>query len=327
MIGRRSFLIAGATSAATLAGGAAWFSTAWAQNAPQLGTPTLPEPGFRRLRMGDVEIIALNDGVARRPLGEEFVKNAPLAEVRATLAAQGLPTDYIDIPFNPFVVVAGNRRILMDTGFADNGGATTGRLQASMQAAGLKPDDIDTVLITHFHGDHINGLRNKAGALVYPKAKVMVPAPEYAFWMDDARMNAAPEAMRGAFGAVRRVFGGMSADQLVRFEPGSDVVPGLVGSVAAFGHTPGHTLFKVSAGNRNFVYVADITNVPSLFARNPDWAVAFDMDAEAARLSRRKVFDMVVADKAMVGGYHFPFPAMGEMQAMGKGYDFKPLQA
>lgn len=318
MIQRRHFLQAGSALAASA------MVPAWAQNAPGLGLPTLPNPGFRRTKLGDIEIVAVNDGMARRPLGEEFVKNAPLAEVKALLASQGLSTDYIDLPFTPFVVVAGGRKTLIDTGLGEFGPATAGKLLENLRAAGLPAAEIDTVLISHFHGDHIAGLRNKAGELMFPKATVMVPAPEYAFWMDDARMAAAPEAMKGAFQGARRVFAGMPADKLVRFEPGSEVVPG-VRSMAAYGHTPGHTLFQAESAGKKFIYVADLTNVPALFARNPDWAVMFDMDAEAARLVRRKVFEMMANDKVLAGGFHFPFPAIGGIEKMGQGYAFKPV--
>jgi len=321
---RRHFMSAGlAAAVVTPLSWTAW-SSAWAQNAPDLGTPSLPSPGFRRIKVGDAEVIALNDGVARRPLGEEFVKNAPLAEVRSLLASQGLATDYIDIPFTAFLVVNGGRRVLMDTGFADNGGATTGRLLGNLASAGFKPEDIDTVLITHFHGDHIQGLRRKDGTLVYPNAKVLVPEPEHAFWMDDARMNALPEAQRGGFMVARRVFAQMPVDKLQRFVPGTEVAPG-IRSVAAFGHTPGHTLFELQSAGQTFTYVGDLTNVPALFARNPDWAVAFDMDAEAARKVRREVFQRIVSSNAMVGGFHFPFPAFGRAVAQGNGYAFQPV--
>jgi glyoxylase-like metal-dependent hydrolase (beta-lactamase superfamily II) len=322
MLSRRDLLVGGgAATAAYMAGS---FFPLVAQNAPNLGAPSVVQVGFRKQKLGDMEVIALNDGVARRPLAAEFVKNAPMAQVQDVLKAQNLPTDYIDIPFTAFLIVAGDRRILMDSGFADNGGATTGRLMANLSAAGFKADDIDTVLISHYHGDHISGLRNKAGQLVYPKAKIMVPTVEHAFWMDDARMNSAPEAMKGAFQNVRRVFAGLSAEQLLQFEPGKEIMPG-VASMAAFGHTPGHTLFTAQSGGQKFAYVADLTNIPQLFARNPDWVVQFDMDAEAARVSRRKVFDMIVAENMMAGGYHFPFPAFGKVEKLGQGFDFKPV--
>ena len=314
---RRGFLGAGMVGATALT-----FSSVWSQNTPNFGAPTLPSVGFKRMKLGAMEVIAFNDGALRRPLGEEFVTNAPLEQVKALLASQGLPTDYVDIPFTPFVVVAGGRRILIDTGFADNGPPTTGKLVGNMAAAGLKPEDIDTVILSHYHGDHINGIRNKAGQLVFPKAKIMVPAPEHAFWMDDARMEAAPPAMKGAFQNVRRVLGTIPADQLVRFEPGSEVAPGIT-SIAAFGHTPGHTLFTVKSEGQGFAYVADLTNVPSLFARSPDWSVTFDMDKEMARATRRKMFDMIVKEKMMAGGFHFPFPAFGSIETAVNGYQFK----
>jgi len=324
MIQRRQFLTAGLSVGVVSSLPFLAASGAWAQNAPTLGTPTLPAEGFRRIKVGNAEVIALNDGVARRPLGEEFVKNAPLTEVKALLASQGLPTDYIDIPFTAFLVVSGGRRILMDTGFADNGGPTTGRLLTNLAAAGFKPEDIETVLISHYHGDHINGLRRKDGSLVYPNAKVMVPEPEHAFWMNDATMNARPEAQRGGFMAARRVFAQMPADKLVRFTPGAEVVPG-IHSVAAYGHTPGHTLFELSSAGQSFKYVGDLTNVPALFVRNPDWAVTFDMDADAARQVRRATLQRIVQSNAIVGGFHFPFPAFGRVAAQDNGYAFQPL--
>jgi glyoxylase-like metal-dependent hydrolase (beta-lactamase superfamily II) len=322
MINRRDIFVGGGAAAVAYMAGS--FMPLIAQNTPNFGAPSVVQVGFRKQKLGDMEIIALNDGVARRPLAVEFVRNAPLAEVQALLQSQNLPTDYIDVPFTAFLVVAGNRRILMDTGFADNGGPTTGRLMANLNAAGFKAEDIDTVILSHYHGDHINGVRNKAGQLVFPKAKIMVPSVEHAFWMDDARMAAAPEAMRGAFQGVRRVLGGLSADQLVQFEPGKEVLPG-INSVAAFGHTPGHTLFTVQSKGEKFAYLADLTNIPQLFARNPDWAVQFDMNAEAARETRRKMFDMVIAEKMLAGGFHFPFPAFGRVEKLGNGYDFKPV--
>ena len=320
MLKRRQFLGAGAGLCAYAAGS---FVPVCAQSAPNLGTPTLPSPGFRRTKMGDVEIISVLDGIARRPLGEEFVKNAPLAEVKALLTSQGLPTDYIDVPFTPFVVIAGGRKVLIDTGLGEFGGPNAGKLLENLRAAGVPASDIDTVLISHFHGDHINGLRNKAGELAFAKAKVMVPAAEYAFWMDDAKMAAAPAGQKGAFENARRTFSAMGPDMLVQFAAGAEVVPG-IRSVAAYGHTPGHTLFEVTSAGQSFFYLADLTNVPSLFARNPDWAVSFDMDAEAARKVRREVFARVTSSKSLVGGFHFPFPAFGRMTATGNGYTFEP---
>ena len=316
---RRLFLSAGIAGASALT-----FSSVVSQSAPNVGAPTLPEPGFRKMKLGAMEIIAINDGALRRPLGDEFVRNAPLEQVKSLLASQNLPTDYVDIPFTPYLVVSGNTKFLLDTGFADNGPATTGKLRANMAAAGHKPEEINHVILSHFHGDHINGLINKAGELVYPNAMVHVPAPEFAFWMDDAKMSAAPAAMQGAFQNARRVLAKVPADKLVKFEPGKELAPGIE-SVAAFGHTPGMTVFNIRSQGQAFMYTADVTNVPSLFARSPDWAVTFDMDAEMARQTRRRIFDMLAKEKMAMGGFHFPFPALGTLEAAGNGYQFKPM--
>lgn len=317
MINRRYFLGAGLA-----AGAASLFPLAMAQQ----GTsgPTLPSPGFRRTRIGAMDVFAINDGVLRRPLGDEFVRNAPLDQVKELLSSQGLSTAHVDIPFTPFLIVSGANRVLIDTGFADNGPPTTGRLLENMAAAGFKPDDITHVVLSHYHGDHINGLRFKNGHLVYPRARVMVPAPEHAFWTDPARVANPPENLKGAIGAVRRALGDLPASQLVTFNPGDTIVPGIT-SIPAFGHTPGHTLFTATSEGKSFIYVADLTNVPALFARNPDWAVVFDMDAEMARQTRRKVFEMIVRERMIAGGFHFPFPAMGTIAASGQGYQFTPM--
>lgn len=320
MMDRRAFLGAGMAGAAALS-----FSSVWSQQAaPNFGPPSLPANGVRRMKLGSMEVIALNDGALRRPLGEEFVRNVPLEQVKSLLASQNLPTDYVDIPFTPFLVVSPAGRFLLDTGFADNGPPTTGKLAAQLAAAGFKPEDIDHVVISHYHGDHINGLRKKDGSLTFPKAKVHVPAPEHAFWFDDAKLNAAPPAARGGFDNARKVIGSLPADILVKYEPGQELAPGIK-SEAAFGHTPGMSMVSVQSEGRRFMYVADLTNVPSLFARSPDWAVQFDMDAEMARQTRRRVFDSLVKDKVMAGGYHFPFPAFGTIENAGNGYQFKPV--
>lgn len=320
-LSRRGFLGAGIAGATALG-----LSSAWSQSTPSLGEPQLPAAGsgVQKRQLGQATLYALNDGGMRRPLGEEFVRNAPLEQVKALLASQQLPTDYVDIPFTAFLVVIGGQRVLFDTGFADNGPPTTGRLDANLSAAGFKPADIDHVVISHYHGDHINGLLRKDGSVRFPNAKVHVPAPEHAFWMSADKMNNAPPAAQGGFKNAQRVLTGVPADRVVQFEAGAEVVPG-VRSGAAFGHTPGMCIFDVSSEGQHFVYVADVTNVPSLFARSPDWAVAFDMDAEMARQTRRRVFDMLVKEKTLAGGYHFPFPAFGTMEASGSGYAFKPM--
>lgn len=319
MMNRRTFLGTSLTGLSALLLAPA----PWAQTTPS--DSALATPGFKRVPLGQMEVIALNDGIGRRPLTDGFVRNASLEEVKSLLASQNLPTDYLDVPYTPFVITHGDRRYLLDTGFADNGPANSGLLHQSMKAAGIDPASITDVVLSHLHGDHINGLRYKNGDWVYPKAKVYVSAPEYAFWTDAQRKAQAPEGMKGAFAAVERTIGSLPKEQLVIFEPGSDIAPG-IRSMPAFGHTPGHTLFIAESDGQQFAYIADVTNVPSLFARNPDFAVMFDMNAEQARDTRRAVLSKLAQDKTLMGGFHYPSPSIGTLVPEGQGYAFVPAR-
>ena len=278
--------------------------------------------GVTRVDLGSVNVTMLSDGQGARPLDANFVRNAPLAEVQAALTEAKLPTDRIDVPFNPFVADIGAQRVLFDTGSGEFGAAGSGKLLENMGKAGIDPKSVTAVVISHFHGDHINGLRNKAGNLVFPNAQIYVPAPEWNWWMDEARLAATPEAQRGGLNTARRVFSPIAAT-VVRFEPGTEILPG-VRSIAAYGHTPGHTAFMIEGGSRKLLYWADTTNV-FLFVRNPDWAVVFDMDADAAKATRRRIADLAIRENALVAGYHLPGSGIGTLSTRGKGYEFTPL--
>ena len=312
---RRSFLAAGASLAA--------FPLLGCGTTGAKPTVTNLAPGVSRVSVGKYTVTSVPDGVAERPLTEAFVRNVPLAQVQAALAEAGLPTDKVTIPFTPFVVDTGKQKVLLDGGNGSFGAATAGKLLDSLAKAGIKPEQIDVVIISHFHGDHINGLRGKDGQLTFPKAKIMVPAPEWAWWMDDARMNALPEAQRGNFQAVRRVFG-PNAAAIERFEPGRELVPG-IRSMPAFGHTAGHTTFMIESDGQKMLYWADTTSIAQLFVRNPDWAVMFDADAEAARKVRRQLMEMAVKDDLLVAGYHLTLPGIGRLKPRGTGYEFVPV--
>jgi glyoxylase-like metal-dependent hydrolase (beta-lactamase superfamily II) len=268
-------------------------------------------------------VTAINDGFAQRPL-EGFVRNAELSQVQQAMQEAFLPGNALPITFNTLVLNQGGRLTLIDTGNGDMGAPTSGTWMANFRAAGFDPAQVNTVVISHFHGDHINGLRLKDGTAVFPNAEVMVPAPEWAFWMDDARMNQAPEAMKGAFQGVRRVFGPI-AGNVKRYEMDKEVVPGLT-AVAAPGHTPGHTAYMLSSGNGKLMIMSDITNHPALFVRNPDWSAVFDMDGDQARATRRRMLDMAASERAQVAFYHAPFPATGHIAKDGNGFRLIPVQ-
>jgi glyoxylase-like metal-dependent hydrolase (beta-lactamase superfamily II) len=279
--------------------------------------------GYYHHRVGHARVTAVSDGIGKRPLDAGFVKNAPLAQVQQALQAAGLPTTHIDVPYTCFVVELDGKRYLLDTGFGDSGAPGSGLLHTHMRAAGIDPASIDVVIISHMHGDHINGLRRKDGSLIYPRAVVYVPQPEAAFWMDDARMNATPEAARGGFMAVRRVFNQYPTAQLKFFTPGATLFPG-IHTIAAFGHSPGHTAIAVESGKSRFTFIADVAHYPALFVRHPDWQVQFDMNPEQARTTRHALLERLAREQDWVGGYHFPLPSLGRIQKTATGYNWVP---
>lgn len=309
---------AGALAAAATLNLPAGVSPAHAQ-----GAPVNQNPGFYRYKVGDITVTAINDGFARRPL-DGFVRNAELADVKKAMEQAYLPADALSISFTTLAIQSGDKLALIDTGNGDSGAPTSGAWMKNFRAAGLDPKDVSSVVFSHFHGDHINGFRLKDGTALFPNAEVMVPAAEWAFWMDDAKMNAAPDAMKGAFAGVRRVFGPVAKD-VKQFEAGKEVLPGIT-AVAAPGHTPGHTVFAVTSGTGKLMIMSDTTNHPALFVRNPDWSAVFDMDGPQAAATRRKLLDMVSADKMQVAFYHAPFPATGHIARDGNGFELVPVQ-
>jgi glyoxylase-like metal-dependent hydrolase (beta-lactamase superfamily II) len=319
----RRTILASTALAATPIVGPALAQTAPSASGPAQGAGSRQAPGFYRYKVGDIEVTAINDGFAQRPL-EGFVRNAELSQVQQAMQEAFLPGNALPITFNTLVLNNGGRLTLIDTGNGDMGAPTSGRWMANFRAAGFDPAQVNTVVISHFHGDHINGLRLKDGTAVFPNAEVMVPAAEWTFWMDDARMNQAPEGMKGAFQGARRVFGPI-ANNVKRYEMDKEVVPGLT-AVAAPGHTPGHTVYMLSSGNGKLMIMSDTTNHPALFVRNPDWAAVFDMDPDQARATRRRLLDMAASERAQVAFYHAPFPGTGHIAKDGNGFRFVPVQ-
>jgi glyoxylase-like metal-dependent hydrolase (beta-lactamase superfamily II) len=290
---------------------------------PSAGSSEGQAPGFYRFKVGDVVVTLVNDGIARRPFDPGFVRNAEPAAVQEALAAAFQPTDTITIPFTTTVLEQDGRLTMIDAGTGGMAAPTAGRWMTNFTAAGYRPDQVETVIVSHFHGDHIQGIRSKEGAAVFPKARVHVPEAEWAFWMDEGQMSRAPEGMKGAFQGVHRVFDPMR-DDVERYGADRDLVPGLR-TIAAPGHTPGHTAFLLSSGDATLLIWSDTTNKPELFVRNPSWQATFDMDGNQAAETRRRMLDMAVADRLQVAGYHFPFPATGFMTQSAGSYDYVPI--
>jgi len=285
--------------------------------------------GVYRYKVGSFEITVLNDGANRMQLPADLVANASKDQVNSALAAAFMDKDVFVGPYNPIVVNTGQKLVLIDTGtgeaaFSASKGAT-GLLLANMAVAGIDPKAIDTVIISHYHGDHVNGLLRADNSLAFPNAEILVPAQEHQFWMDDGERARAPKGrMEGLFTNNRRVFSGEVMKRLRTYEADKEVVGGIT-AVATPGHSWAHTSHVVASGSAKVFVQADVTHVPFLFARNPGWHAFYDQDGPKAEATRRRVYDMLVAERMLVQGFHYPFPALAHVEKSGSGYREIPV--
>jgi glyoxylase-like metal-dependent hydrolase (beta-lactamase superfamily II) len=313
---RRTALI-GTLAAATLAG-----RDAGSARAADSATPG-QAPGFYRYRVGEATVTAVTDGINTFPLPERFVVNAPREAVSAALVADFRDGATLSVPYTPLVVETGGRRVVIDTGngeaaFQTSKGAI-GQFQTNLAAAGIDRAAVDTVVISHFHGDHVNGLLTPEGKPAFPNAEILVPEPEWAYWMDDGAMSRAPAGrLQDLFRNTRRVFDALGR-KVTPYAWDKEIVPGLT-AVGTPGHTPGHTSFQLTSGGESLFVQSDVTNVPVLFARRPGWHVGFDQDPAMAEATRRKVYDRIAAERSLLQGFHYPFPAAAHLEKTPDGY-------
>ncbi len=311
---RRALLATG------LAAGAAAFARPAAAAAPKA---KMQGPGAYRYRLGDYQLTALYDGIWYLPMDDKFMRNASAAQVDQALAAAFLAPRVLPVSFTALMVNTGRKLILIDTGTAGQITDSAGVLLDNLKAAGVSPAEIDTIVISHFHPDHIDGIKTKDGAKVFPNAEILVPEPEWAFWMDDGNMGRTSGAVHRYFLNARRIFADI-AGQVHRFKPGAEVAPGLV-SIPAYGHTPGHTAFAIYSGKASLLVMSDTVRNPYLFVRHPDWQPIFDMDGALSVKARRAMLDRAAADRMLVEAYHFPFPACGHIVKSGAGFELAPV--
>src|SRR6202047_223414 len=300
----RRHLLAGVAAA-----GAATALTPLATPAARAAVPpAAPQaPGFYRYKVGAYECTSINDGARSFPLPDTFVKNVPKEEALAAAEAAYMPKGMVTVPFNPQLINTGSKLILIDSG---NGVANlepskgaVGRTMQNLAAAGVDPKNIDVVLMSHLHPDHTNGIRAADGSIAFPNAEIMVPTKDWEFWMSDENAAKAQsnEMMKNYFANVKKIYTGIES-KVTKYDWGKEVAPGIT-AIAAPGHTPGHTAFAVASGGSKVLIQSDVTNIPELFLRNPDWHVVFDVDPASAQETRHKFYDMAAAEKATRIGF------------------------
>jgi len=271
-------------------------------------------PGVYHRWIGDILVTALSDGFVDMPY--EVFRNASPSEAEAALSSLFRPAPP-RISVNCFLIRTKDRIALVDTGSAESMGPTLGKLPQSLAAAGVAAVDIDTVLLTHIHPDHSNGLTSASGTRVFDNAEIVVSEKEFRHWHDDAAMARADEAQKKRHFQAGRFQTSPYANR--RKDARGEVFPGVV-AVPAPGHTPGHTAYLVSSGDESLLIWGDVCHVPEVQLRTPSVTVKFDSDPSQAAATRLRLLDMAASDKQLVTGMHLHFPGFLRLKKQGEGY-------
>ncbi|MFZ0764490.1 MAG: MBL fold metallo-hydrolase [Bradyrhizobium sp.] len=286
--------------------------------APKVGTQA---QYFYRFNVGDAEVTVVSDGqlVLGDPKGT--FTGVPDDELRKMLSDNFLATNNIVLEQNSPIVNTGDKLVLFDTGMgsAQGFGPATGRQQKSLKEAGIKPEDVDAVVFSHGHIDHIGGVVDANDKVLFPNAQYYIAESDFDYWtnydkagpqlkafVDQARKNLLP---------VR--------DRLVFYKDDQEILPG-IHALSAPGHTVGHTIFVISSGGKSFAYTADLTHHPILLMEKPRMEFAYDTDPKQAANSRVKMLDMLAANKIPVLAYHYPWPGVGHIAKTAEGFHYVP---
>ena len=276
-------------------------------------------------KVGDIECVAISDGSFPYPPQLLFA-NIPPDALEGELRASNLPTDHVHGTYTCLLIKTGSKKVLLDTG-AGSMVASTGALLRNLQAAGVSARDIDVVILTHAHPDHIGGAVDAEGSPAFPNARYVMFKDEWDFWTAehvDLEAMKVPEEIKSALilSTVRRCLPPLKP-QIELPEAEGEIAPG-VWSVRAPGHTPGHMGVMISSGRDSVFHIADAVLHP-LHLEHPAWRNAFDLVQDTAAETRRGILDRAATDRTKILAYHFPFPTLGHIVARGLAWAWEPI--
>jgi glyoxylase-like metal-dependent hydrolase (beta-lactamase superfamily II) len=296
-------------------------STARAQ-APMTQTQV---PGYYRMALGQFEITALFDGALE--LDVKLLQGAGPEDLKRLLSRMYVGNPKMRTAVNAYLINTGRHLVLVDAGAASLFGPSLGQVLENMRASGHDPAQVDTVLLTHLHGDHMGGLSDASGRPVFPKARIMVPRAEHDFWLSPQAEKKAPEGMKPFFRMARDIAAPYQAvGRWQAFADGSQLVPG-IRAVAANGHTPGHTAYAVESDGSKLLIWGDVVHAHAVQFAKPGVTIEFDVDRKKAIATRRALMKSAATSRTLVAGMHLPFPGIGHVRAEGKdSYSWVPVE-
>ncbi|QDG94646.1 MBL fold metallo-hydrolase (plasmid) [Rhizobium sp. NIBRBAC000502774] len=268
---------------------------------------------FPTQKVGDLTITAVSDGYLHASF--DFLANIDPADA-ARMQENAEITDQTSIHINCYLVRSGGRTILIDAG-AGGFKQWGGRLKTNLLLVGIQPSEIDAILLTHAHPDHVGGLMDASGEAVFPNAELVAHHREVAFWQDDGNLSRAPDRARGNFLVARQAFDGYR-DRLRTFE-GGEVLPGVT-AMPLPGHTAGHTGYRLDSGGKSLLIWGDIVHFPEIQIPRPDVSIAFDQDAHLAAETRTRLLDLANSERLLIAGMHLGKPGFAQVERIGGYY-------
>jgi glyoxylase-like metal-dependent hydrolase (beta-lactamase superfamily II) len=283
--------------------------------APEAAAAPKP-PNLKEFMVGELSATALRDGYLEFPNDNKIfgVGHTP-EEVGALLSAAGQPTDKLQLGLAPLLVKAADKVLLFDTGAGSNFGPSAGHLSASLAEAGVDPQSVTDIFISHVHGDHVGGLVNADGKPAFPNATIHIAKPEWKFLTDmgaDKAKNVGVSNFDALVAAMK--------PKVDAFTPGSQLIKGTVKAVDIKGHTPGHSGYLITSGPDSLLYVGDSMHHYIVSAQKPDWPMNFDSDQVAGAKSRAALIAGSAANGQRIYAVHFPFPGIGKFEKRGDGF-------
>jgi glyoxylase-like metal-dependent hydrolase (beta-lactamase superfamily II) len=275
---------------------------------------SLDQPGYYRVRVGDFEVTALADGTIPQDFSK-LLTNARPGEIDRLLRLNYM-TDTVENSVNAYLIKTKDRLILVDAGTSDAFGPSLGHLTRSLRNAGYRPEQIDAVLVTHIHPDHVGGLM-EGDKIIFPNATIYISKPEVEFWLGEGHANSAPEGLKYYFqNAEQKVGPYLRAGKVIAFEYGSELFPGIT-PIASPGHTPGHTFYALESKGQKLLFWGDVMHVASVQLTDPSITIQYDVNPKAAAFQRKKAFSDAAKYGYWVACDHVSFPGIGHLRVEG----------
>jgi glyoxylase-like metal-dependent hydrolase (beta-lactamase superfamily II) len=281
-------------------------------------------PGYYRMALGNFEVTALYDGPI--DLDQKLLKSIATRDIQRLLARQFLKGPKVQTAVNAYLINTGSKLILVDAGAAKLFGPELGNIVNNLKAAGYTPEQVDTVLVTHLHGDHVNGLVTPEGQRVFTNAEVWSAKADNDFWLSEEIAAKVPKDFQAFFKMSRDAAAPyLAAGKWKTFDSDRELIPG-ISSVDTHGHTPGHASYLLQSGDQRLMILGDLVHNHAVQFAHPEVAFEYDNDAKQAVITRKRIWALAAKEKLMVAGMHLPFPGIGHVRKEAKGYGWVPVE-